>query len=122
MLTDFNSAQSLSDQVCDVLIEIDKSGKITFIHYMNQKIADLLGYKEEELIGRQVTDFLVDSQTVAGAEYFGKLYASERPFRATGRKLITKSGAAVAMESDLVPIYDVQHNFTGHRGMEFLTQ
>jgi PAS domain S-box-containing protein len=121
MLTNFTSAQSLSDQACDILIEIDASGKITFIHYMNQKIADLLGYKEEELIGRQVTDFLVDSQTVAGAEYFGKLYASERAFRATDRKLITKNGALVIVESDLVPVYNAQHNCVGHRGMEFLT-
>jgi PAS domain S-box-containing protein len=122
MITEFTSTQSLSDQTCDMLIEIDATGKITFIHYMNQKIADLLGYKEEELVGRQVTDFLIDSQTVAGAEYFGKLYASERAFRATGRKLMTKSGVIVNLESDLVPIYDAQHNFVGHRGMEFLAQ
>jgi PAS domain S-box-containing protein len=122
MSTEFASAQSLSDQACDMLIEIDKSGKITFVHYVNQKIADLLGYKEEELVGRQVTDFLVDSKTVAGAEYFGKLYASERAFRATDRKLVSKNGAMVTVESDLVPVYDSQHNFMGHRGMEFLTQ
>jgi PAS domain S-box-containing protein len=122
MINEFSSTQSLSDQACDMLIEIDPLGKITFVHYMNEKIAEILGYKEDELVGKPATDFLVDSQTVAGAEYFGTLYASERAFRATGRKLITKNGAVVSLESDMVPIYDNDRRFVGHRGMEFLTQ
>jgi hypothetical protein len=28
----------------------------------------------------------------------------------------------VTAESDLVPVYDAQRNFMGHRGMEFLAQ
>ncbi len=120
MLPTRDQEQSLTDETCDALIEIDMLGRLTFVHYMKKEIADLVGYTEEELIGQPVTDFLVDSDTMAGVEYFAKLYASERPFRAIGRKMKTKSGKVLSIESYMVPIYDSNGKFVGHRGMEFL--
>lgn len=113
-------AQSLTDEECDALIEIDMAGRLTFVHYMRKEIADLVGYSEEELIGQPVTDFLVDAGTLAAAEYFSQLYASEKAFRATDRKMKTKSGRIITIESYMIPIYNAQGKFVGHRGMEFL--
>ena len=66
-----------------------------------------------------MTDFLVDSQSIAGAQHFGQLYASEKAFRVPSRTLKMKNGEIITAESYLVPMYDRTGKMIGHRGMEF---
>ncbi len=114
--------QGLSSQNCDAIIEIDKLGRITFVHYMTEEIAKLLGYAERELLGQQVTNFLLEAGTMAEVETLHNLYASEQSFRGMGRKVKTKNGQIINFESYMVPIYDADGRFIGHRGMEFLVE
>ncbi len=109
------------EQDCDMLFEMDIMGRITMVRFLNRDLAQKLGYDESELIGQNVTDFLVDSKSVAGAQHFGELYASEKAFRAIGRKLKMKNGEMVTAESYLMPMYDAEGKMIGHRGMEFFT-
>jgi PAS domain S-box-containing protein len=111
--------EEFGEEDCDMLFDMDLMGRITMVRFFNRKLAQELGYAEAELIGQQVTDFLVDSQSVAGAEHFGRLYASETAFRAPSRKLNLKNGTIVTAESYLMPMYDAAGKLTGHRGMEF---
>ena len=110
------------EQECDMLFEIDLMGRITMVRFLNHAHAQRLGYREEELIGQNVTDFLVDAKSIAGAEHFGALYASEKAFRAQSRQLIMKNGEKLTAESYLMPMYDAQGKLTGHRGMEFFSE
>ena len=107
------------EQECDMLFDMDLMGRITMVRFFNRDLAQRLGYSESELIGQNVTDFLVESKSVAGAEHFGELYASERAFRAIGRRLKMKNGEILTAESYLMPMYDGAGKLTGHRGMEF---
>ncbi len=110
------------EQECDMLFDMDLMGRITMVRFFNRALAERLGYREEELIGQNVTDFLVDAKSVAGAEHFGSLYASESAFRAKSRRLTMKNGETLIAESYLMPMYDAQGKLIGHRGMEFFTE
>ncbi|MDD4761959.1 MAG: PAS domain-containing protein [Candidatus Pacebacteria bacterium] len=107
---------------CDMLIGIDVFGKITFLRSISQKAFDVFGYKEEEVIGKQAVDFIKGAtENIANAQYFGRLYASESAFRSY-RRVKTKNGGEVILESYLVPMYNEEGKFTGHCGMEFIKE
>jgi PAS domain S-box-containing protein len=114
-------AKTFGEQQCDMLFDMDVMGRITMVRFFNRALAQTLGYTENELIGKQVTDFLVDSTSVPNAEHFGQLYASETAFRAPSRKLKMKNGEIVTAESYLMPMYNPEGKLIGHRGMEFFT-
>ena len=109
------------EQECDMLFDTDLMARITMVRFVNKALAEKLGYTESELIGHNVLDFLVDAQSVAGAEHFGKVYASEAAFRAKSRKIQLKNGQSVVAESYLMPMYGPDGALIGHRGMEFFT-
>jgi PAS domain S-box-containing protein len=115
-------SEEFGEEPCDMLFDMDLMGRITMVRLFNHDLAKRLGYTEAELVGQNVTDFLIDSQSVAGAEHFGRLYASEEAFRVHGRKLKMKNGEIVAAESYLMPMYDAAGKMTGHRGMEFFKE
>lgn len=112
---------AFGEQQCDMLFDMDILGRITMVRFFNRELAQRLGYTEGELIGQHVTDFLVNSSSIAAAQHFGKLYASETAFRAPGRKLKMKNGEIVIAESYLMPMYNPEGKMIGHRGMEFFT-
>jgi PAS domain S-box-containing protein len=114
-------SETFGEQQCDMLFDMDVMGRITMVRFFNHDLAKTLGYTEQELIGQQVTDFLVDSTSVANAAHFGQLYASEAAFRAPSRKLKMKNGQIVIAESYLMPMYNPEGKMIGHRGMEFFT-
>ncbi|MGB7958226.1 MAG: PAS domain-containing protein [Minisyncoccia bacterium] len=114
--------QGFGEEECDMLFDMDLMGRITTVRFLNQELAKKLGYTEKDLVGQNVTDFLLDAKSVAGAEHFGWLYASEKAFRATDRKIKLKNGEIFTVESYLMPSYDPAGNLTGHRGMEFFRQ
>jgi PAS domain S-box-containing protein len=113
------SSKKYGEEQCDLLFDMDIMGRITMVRFLNRKLVKKLGYTQKDLIGKNVTDFLVDAKSVAGAEHFGMLFASDRAFRATDRKLKLKNGEIVTVESCLVPMYGPTGKLTGHRGMEF---
>ena len=113
--------EGFGEERCDMLFDMDLMGRITMVRFFNNELANKLGYTEAELIGQNITDFLVDSKSVAGAEHFGRLYSSEEAFRVHGRKLQMKNGELVTAESYLMPMYDAAGKMIGHRGMEFFS-
>jgi PAS domain S-box-containing protein len=111
--------ENFGEEVCDMLFDIDIMGNITMVKFFNKALAAKLGYTEAELMGQNVTDFLLDSKSIAGAQHYGKLYASDTAFRSTSRILKMKNGEILTAESYLMPIHDEQGKTIGHRGMEF---
>jgi PAS domain S-box-containing protein len=112
-------SEKFGEEDCDMLFDMDLMGRVTMVRFFNRNLAQELGYTETELIGQHVTDFLVESQSVAGAEHFGRLYTSEKAFRAPSRMLKMKNGEVVTAESYLMPMYNEAGKLIGHRGMEF---
>jgi len=116
------SSKKYGEEQCDMLLDTDVSGRILMVRFMNRKLAAKLGYAEKDLIGRNAMDFLVDAKSVAGAEHFGLLFASDIAFKAADRKLKLKDGKIVTVESCLVPMYNPEGLLIGHRGMEFFKE
>lgn len=115
-------AGEFGERQCDMLFDMDTMGRITMVRFFNRDLAQRLGYTEAELIGQNVTDFLVDSKSIAAAQHFGTLYASEAAFHAKGRKLKMKNGETLIADSYLMPMYDAAGKMIGHRGMEFFSE
>jgi len=103
-----------------MLINIDPMGRITSARYINPDAAKIMGYTEKDVLGKNVTDFIIEAQTIAGAEHFGRLYADDGAFHASSRNVKTKSGEIVSLESFMVPLHDSDGKFIGHCGMEFI--
>ncbi len=113
--------EEFGEEQCDMLFDTDLMGRITMVRFFNKELALKLGYSEQELIGHNILDFLVDAQSIAGAEHFGNLYSSETAFRAKSRKVQLKNGQSVIAESYIMPMYGPDGTLIGHRGMEFFT-
>ena len=115
-------SEGFGEEECDMLFDMDLMGRITMVRLFDRELAQKLGYSEHDLIGQNVTDFLVDAKSIAGAEHFGRLYESEKAFRAPSRKLKMKNGEMLTAESYLMPMYDPAGKMIGHRGMEFFKE
>jgi len=98
-------ARAISDTSMDSIIMIDGEGVIT---YINEATERMLGYSEEELLGRKLHEMLVSKE--ARHQYYEKL--SE--FRSSGRcdvvgKLLElmverKDGARISVEASIAAI------------------
>ncbi|MCL4405581.1 PAS domain-containing protein [Patescibacteria group bacterium] len=110
------------EESCDMLVGIDPLGKITFLRYINPAAQELSGYTEAELVGRDVTDFIVGADSISVAEHFRRLYASEAAFRAPNRSLRAKNKASFGAETYVVPSYDTVGKFVGHYAMVFIKE
>jgi PAS domain S-box-containing protein len=64
---------------------------------VNPAIIALLGYSEEELLGREFSEFLHESFAVLYQEKMGALEQGEIPFFECAVKLLDRAGAAVAL-------------------------
>jgi PAS domain S-box-containing protein len=115
-------SEDFGEEQCDMLFEMDILGRITMVRFLNRELAEKLNYTESEIIGENVTDFLIDAKSIADAQHFGKLYASEKAFRAKSRKIKMKNGEMFTAESYLMPMYDASGKLIGHRGMEFFKE
>ncbi len=113
--------EEFGEEPCDMLFDMDLMGRITMVRFFNKALSEKLGYTEKELLGENVTDFLVDARSLAGAQHFGNLYASETAFRAKSRRITLKNGESMIAESYLMPMYDAENRLIGHRGMEFFS-
>lgn len=108
-----------SEESCDMIVGIDPMGRVTFLRYMNSQAAEKFGYNEKDVVGEQVTDFIIGADNIEEAQHLGRLYASEDAFRAPNRQMKAKSGTIIPSENYVVPSYDAAGKFMGHYGMVF---
>ena len=60
----------LLEHINDIFYELDKQG---IIQYCSPSIEDLLGYRQEEIIGRSISDFLDAEDTISAIENLQKV-------------------------------------------------
>lgn len=90
----------------------DKDFVITFV---NPRMEDILGYAQNEIIGRTVAGFLVPEEVDAH-----KLRMEERRKGVAGSyetRFIRKDGEVIVCNISATPVYDAQKQFTGSLGM-----
>lgn|SRR6185437_2538634 len=104
--------RALADLVLETTVEgiwlIDADARTTFV---NRRLADLLGYTEEEMVGRPVFDFL-DRQRWPMTER----NLAQRALGVEDRQevqLVGKDGRGVWVLSSVNPVFDGEGNYAG---------
>lgn len=94
--------------------EVDQKNCYTFL---TQRVADILGYEPEEMIGRNVDEFLPpEEHDQIHVAYMEQMFDG-KSFRNVVHPIVTKSGDRVWVEKSGVCIYDVEGLPCGWRGV-----
>jgi PAS domain S-box-containing protein len=83
--------------------------------YVNQRMADMLGYQPEEMIGKPITSFIPEAD-----EPEHERHIEERRMGLAGqseRRYLRKDGSILWVNMSAVPIFDGQGGFAGGFGM-----
>jgi len=87
---------------CDFLLRIDQSGKLSSV---NDNMADALGYKADEMLGKSLFGFLIPEANL-NEMTFSFFSADKQPFRILRNTLKHKNGSAIIFETYFLPHYN----------------
>ncbi len=107
--------RALVETTSDWVWEINQDGVYT---YSSPKVRDLLGYEPEEILGKRPFDFMPPEEAKRALELFQEISANRRPFDALENINLSKDGKLVILETGGVPVFDVDNNFIGYRGID----
>ena len=107
--------RALTETTSDWIWEVDGSGVYT---YASPKVKDLLGYGPQEVIGRTPFDFMPPEQARITKAEFQELIEAQRPFSGLENTNLRKDGQLVVLETSGVPVFDIDGNWCGYRGVD----
>jgi PAS domain S-box-containing protein len=107
--------RALVEVTSDWIWEVDPDGRYTF---SNRAVADILGYRPEEVLGRTPFDFMPPAEAARLTRTFGAIAATRRPFSGLENINLHKSGREVVLETGGVPVFDEKGDFRGFRGID----
>jgi len=105
--------QSLIETVSDWVWEIDRNMIYT---YVSPKVADLLGYPPEEVIGKKPFDFMPPDEAKRVKAVFTRRMKVREPLIAEENVQARKDGKRVMLETNGLPYFDEDGLFCGYRG------
>jgi PAS domain S-box-containing protein len=95
--------------------ETDAQGRYT---YCSPKVADMLGYTPEEVLGRTPFDFMRPDEAKRVGDIFDEIVAHKAPITNLENWHVTKDGREVCLLTSSVPILDQDDNLVGYRGID----
>jgi len=107
--------RNLTETTSDWIWEVDEQGIYT---YASPKVKELLGYEPEELIGKTPFDLMSSEEAKRVASEFGVIIESRKSFSLLENTNLHKDGRPIVLETSGVPIFDVEGNFRGYRGID----
>lgn len=107
--------QNLLEQTSDWIWEVDAEGRYI---YSNGRVAEILGYRPEEVIGRTPFDFMPPEEAARLRRLFNELARRRVPFARLENVNLHKDGHAVVLETSGVPVIDEQGHLCGYRGID----
>ena len=107
--------RSLVEATSDWIWEVDHEGVYT---YTNSKVKEILGYEPEEIIGKTPFDFMLPDEQKRLSEWFRDILVSRKPFEGIENTNIHKDGGHILLETSGVPIFDIDGNLSGYRGID----
>lgn len=96
----------------DTIVTIDPEGRITFA---NQAAEHMLGFSEQELIGRNVQDFFAGGKEEAF--YLRRLLQEDRPLQNFETELVHKDGAVVPINMSISLVRDGKNKIVSLLGI-----
>ncbi len=107
--------RALAETTSELVWETDAKG--VFV-YVSPKVRELLGYNQDQVVGKTRWDLLAPSQTRKVSALFLTLLNKGVPFRDLEYVGRTRNGEAIVLESSGVPFFDAQGRVKGYRGIE----
>jgi PAS domain S-box-containing protein len=107
--------RNLTEITSDWIWEVDKNGAYT---YVSPKIFDILGYREEEVIGKTPFDLMPPAEAERVFKIFDTIRASQQPFDCLENINIHKNGRSVILETSGIPILDADGELCCYRGVD----
>ncbi|MBE8990004.1 PAS domain S-box protein [Nostoc sp. LEGE 12450] len=98
----------------DGVWELDQEGVYT---YVSQKIADILGYEPEEVLGKTPFELMPLVEATRVQKIFQVLINSKQPLINFENKTLHKNGQLLVLETNGVPFFDASGNYLGYRGV-----
>lgn len=99
----------------DWIWEIDNSGKYV---YVSDKIEEVLGYKPQEVIGKTPFDLMSSDNAVKIKSKFNKIVSKSAPIKDLVNWNLSKSGVPVCLLTNGVPIFNMEKQLIGYRGVD----
>jgi PAS domain S-box-containing protein len=106
-----NIAESMSDWIW----ETDADGVYTF---SSTKVESVLGYREEEVIGKTPFDFMPPAEAERVGALFGEIARDKRAFRDLENWSLTKDGRRICLLTSATPILGQDGELLGYRGVD----
>lgn len=106
--------RQMAENTSDWFWEVDQDIVYT---YASPKVQAILGYTEEEVIGRTPFELMESTEAERIAKIFQPIAAECREFKALENTAISKSGKFVEFESYGVPILGENGELIGYRGV-----
>ncbi len=107
----FDVAISMSDWIW----EVDAQARFT---YVSGSVEEILGYKEEELLGKTPFDLMPPDEAERVDRIFTEIYANMRPIVDLENRALTKDGHEVCFLTNGVPMLDNEGKLFGYRGVD----
>lgn len=107
--------QTLTEQTSDWIWELDTTGKYT---YASPRVEPILGYKAEEMIGKNFLDTMPDWQAKKCKRSFEYCVEKHLPIESLHNENIRKDGKKVILETSALPFFDKDNNLLGFRGID----
>lgn len=99
----------------DWIWEIDNSGKYV---YVSDRIEEVLGYKPQEVIGKTPFDLMSSDNAVKIKSKFNKIVSKSAPIKDLVNWNLSKSGVPVCLLTNGVPIFNMEKQLIGYRGVD----
>ncbi len=106
--------RNLLETTSDWIWETDETGRYT---YSSPKVRDLLGYDPDEMLNRTLLEFAPDEPGETLRASFAKLFGDQKPFAGFEISCRSKTGQAVVLEKNAVPIFNDHKELVGYRGV-----
>jgi PAS domain S-box-containing protein len=107
--------RSLVETTSDWIWEVDANDIYT---YASPRIRELLGYEPQELIGRTPFDLMPPEEAERVAAEFNASKENQMSVFGLEKLNLHKDGGNVILETNGVPIFDVDGKFCGYRGID----
>lgn len=107
--------RSLVETTSDWIWEVDRNNKYV---YSSPKIRELLGYEPEEVISKTPFDLMPGEEAKRVRKMFEEIIISQSSFEGLVNRNLHKNGQIIILETSGAPIFDIEGNFQGYRGID----
>ena len=105
----------IAESMADWVWEVDTDGTFTF---SSEQGTEILGYGQEEIIGKKPWDFMEPEEGQRIQSLFQKVSREKEPVRNLENWHVRKDGHQACLLVNGIPIFDAKGEYVGYRGVD----